>query len=116
MKKMRSWILAASLVFSVPGLLRSADDLTRLNVFPNPVRYFAGETEVVFDNVTSQLRVRIYNVYGTLIREEAVDSGGNSFRWNLKNNSGEDVASGVYIYFVSNNAGEKKFGKIAVIR
>ena len=36
--------------------------------------------------------------------------------WDLKNQSGYDVAPGLYIYTVETPAGEKKIDKFAVVR
>ncbi len=37
------------------------------------------------------------------------------YHWDMKNNDGEEIKSGVYIYIVENDNGERKTGKIAVI-
>ena len=49
-----------------------------------------------------------------LIFEVKTDS--YEYPWNIKNKSRKNISSGVYIYIVSNNNGEKKIGKIAIIR
>ncbi len=36
--------------------------------------------------------------------------------WDVKNDDGKELSSGVYFYLVSNDNGEEKIGKIAVIR
>jgi flagellar hook assembly protein FlgD len=63
------------------------------------------------ENVT----IRIYNIAGELIMiEENINSG--FFNWNAKNEAGEKVASGVYIYIITDDKGGIKKGKIAIIR
>ena len=39
-----------------------------------------------------------------------------TYSWDVKNNFYEPVASGVYIYFLTDDTREKKTGKIVVIR
>jgi len=36
--------------------------------------------------------------------------------WDVKNREGERVARDIYIYLVTNSQGEKKIGKIAVVK
>jgi len=38
------------------------------------------------------------------------------YPWDVKNNFGEQVASGVYIYFLTDDTKEKKIGKIVIIK
>jgi flagellar hook assembly protein FlgD len=59
--------------------------------------------------------IRIYNIAGELIRkEEDIDTG--YFHWDTKNEDNKEVASGVYIYVITNKKGNIKKGKIAIIR
>jgi hypothetical protein len=53
-------------------------------------------------------KVRIYTLNGTLIRTYTKDSEEPELRWDLKNQSGTPVASGVYIIHVDGgDLGEK---------
>jgi len=101
------------LVF-VLGAFSSASDLSLLTVHPNPARRFRGENMMTFDHIPGA-KISIYSVQGALVVERHLDDGENSFAWNLKNDSGTDVASGVYIYLIS-SGGDETSGKIAVIR
>ncbi len=118
---MKKLTLSASIFFSalllgtIPGA-HAAADLGQLNVYPNPVKRPLGHNTLTFDNITSQLRIRIYSASGRLVRDIDLAGAGNAYQWDLRNNSNQEVASGVYIYMVSNDAGEKRTGKIAVIR
>ena len=46
---------------------------------------------------------------------EETDNDG-IFLWDAKNSSGDKAASGVYLYLITDPAGNKKTGKFAVIR
>jgi hypothetical protein len=105
--------LAGLLCIGAPS--RAATTLEGLNVYPNPARQYAGQTEVVFDNLTADAEIRIYDAEGALVREMA-GAAGFLRRWDMKDDAGARVASGVYIYVVRSPAGENKVGKVAVIR
>jgi len=55
-------------------------------------------------------------VSGELVFEhEETDSSG-MYGWDIVNSQGTKVASGVYIYLITNDRGEKKTGKLAIIK
>ncbi|MGB9595035.1 MAG: S8 family serine peptidase, partial [Candidatus Poribacteria bacterium] len=87
-------------------------DLTRMRVIPNPVVIGSSE-KVQFQYLPSETIIRIYDTNGRLINTILTEQ--NKAEWYLDNNSGEKVASGIYIYFVDFNVG-RKAGKIAVIK
>ena len=89
-------------------------NLTGLIVYPNPFRY-SKHTKVIFRGLSRDAKIRIFTLSGELVREVDVRRQ-FSWSWDVKNDKGEDVARGIYIYLVTNPAGEKKIGKIAIIR
>ena len=104
-----AWLAAASI-----GM--AAADLSAVNVFPNPARAYIGQTQVTFANLTEQVQVKIFNAAGGLVREASLGASGGQFLWLLDNNSGDPVASGIYVYLITNDSGEELRGKVAVIR
>ena len=44
------------------------------------------------------------------------NSGLSTVSWDLKNDMGDKVASGIYVYVVTDAAGDKARGKVAVIK
>lgn len=111
-----SSLTALAVCLLLGAQLAAAPTLDGLSVYPNPARQYAGNAEVIFDNLTPDVEIRIYDAEGVLVREFETQSSGLSFRWNMKDDSGVSVASGIYIYVVGNEAGENKVGKVAVIR
>ena len=81
-------------------------NLSRVAVIPNPYR--AGEAwnpggghEVHFINLPAQARIRIYTLSGDLVRVmQHADPVRDFERWDLKNEAGRDVSSGIYMYRV----------------
>ncbi len=58
--------------------------------------------------------IQIFTIAGELVREIRVETLPQ--RWDVHNSSGEKVASGIYVYLIKYPAGNKKMGKLAVIR
>ncbi|MCB4757644.1 MAG: T9SS type A sorting domain-containing protein [Elusimicrobia bacterium] len=115
-KTLKILILSAvfySFLFQIHGF--AADDLSSLKVYPNPVRCYAGESAITFENLTNQTRIQIYTIRGRMLFEKEIESG-SLFRWDVKNQYGHNVASGIYVYLVTNRAGGKQSGKLVVQR
>jgi hypothetical protein len=83
-----------------------AEDLELVRVVPNPYRATEtwdqpGAHEVHFVNLPPRARIRIYTVSGDLVADfEHNDNVRDFARWNLKNQNGRDVASGIYMFRV----------------
>jgi len=91
-------------------------------VYPNPLRRelgFPGSEgeQVVFSNLPPESRIRVFTTAG----DEVIDLGpeyqqGSNIYWQTRNQSGEPLASGVYIYRVVMPEREDYFGKLVIIR
>ena len=84
-------------------------------VYPNPFRPGVGHTKITFAALTQQVTIRIFTLAGELVKKQDV-SGQYSWDWDGKNMDGKKVARGIYIWVVTNPAGEKRTGKIAIIK
>jgi hypothetical protein len=95
-------------------------DLSEVIVFPNPFKPGSGgaydAAEITFRNLTRKSTIKIFNIAGELVKTIEVDNVAGEEKWNAKNDSGEKVASGVYIYYVSTDGGLKAKGKFAIIK
>ena len=92
-----------------------AANLDNLIVYPNPFRPGVGHTRITFAALTQEATIRIFTLTGELVMKQDV-SGQYSRDWDVKNMNGEQLARGIYIWVVTNPAGEKRIGKIAIIR
>ena len=99
---------------SGPNIVLPAN-LENLIVYPNPFKPALGHTGIVFAGLTTDATIRIFDLSGQEISREDV-IWQMSWTWNVKNREGEKVARGIYIYLVTNSQGEKKSGKIAVVK
>ena len=110
--------------FALIQLVPSAD-LSMVHVYPNPYKPSDAQfgdtsfgTGIVFSGLTAQAHIRIYNIAGELVKSMDETTGNGTCLWDTKNKKGSKVASGVYIYLITNPAdgSQKAHGKFAVIR
>jgi hypothetical protein len=100
---------AGAQILTVPG------SFGNVRAFPNPWRSDQNASAMMtFDGFPSSAvtTLRLFTIAGEHVRTL---SGTQSIQWDLRNSSGERVASGIYIYLLTAN-NEQKSGKIAVIR
>lgn len=93
------------------GIGAPAKDLSEVVPFPNPLVIETGTELLTFDRLPYQTAVRIFTVAGDLVKE--IKSGN---QWDGRNQGGELVASGIYLFQVQDPSGKSAVGKIAVIR
>lgn len=84
----------------------AGEDLDKINVFPNP---FYGTTRnelynfdrfINFTNLPSRAIFRIFNLAGQLVAKFEKDSPERIIKWDLKNDNGVNLASGIYIAYI----------------
>jgi len=107
----------------------AAPNLEKVLVVPNPYRAteewdVGGSHDIHFVNLPERARIKIFTVAGDLVRVIDHDARpvGNDIsdvrdfeRWNLKNASGRDVSSGIYVFRVESDAFSYQ-GRFIVIR
>jgi hypothetical protein len=95
--------------------VRAGGFFNNVRAYPNPWRNdrHAG-TQVTLANVPPGTTAKIFTVSAHLVKNLPESSNG-ILTWDLTNNSGENVASGLYIYLLK-AGGETARGKLAVIR
>jgi hypothetical protein len=98
-------------------------------VYPNPLYGFnpltsytngnPDEPFVTFTNLPQDIEVKIYSLSGTLLRTLSTDDKSSPtspfLRWDLQNESGLRVASGMYLAIVSSPIYGDKILKFAII-
>lgn len=106
-------------------------DFPQIYAVPNPYRDPAGTTKnttanyhnfpdnkMRFVNVPTECDLKIYTPSGDLVWEHNRQDGDGSgvIEWDTRNQSGELVASGVYIYRVEGNPQSWMYGRLVIIR
>jgi len=99
--------------FSLP---KAAVTIKDAYAYPIPFKPSQGHTAISFKLYsTLNVLLRIYNIAGELVFEKT-DITTDPFVWSVVNNWDEPIASGVYIYFLTDSTLERKIGKIMIIR
>jgi hypothetical protein len=114
-----NWVSEFSNVVSVdlqPLTLPSSVDLRNVKAIPQPC-----STKVKFINLTPMANIRIYTLDGRLVKTIYHINGNGEEEWDLLNDNGIPLASGIYVYYIE--AYETKVtgkfvisGKIAVVK
>ncbi len=92
----------------------AGESLASVRVYPNPVRVARGDNHLMFDQMPAGSTVKIYTVSGRWVKTLPAPSG--SVSWDLLNDSGDRVASGIYLYLAADAQGNKSRGKFTVIK
>jgi subtilisin family serine protease len=87
----------------------------KARAFPNPWRSdLHGTTDITFDQMPNESTVKIFTISGHWVRTLSALNG--SVTWDRKNSVGELVASGIYIYLITDPEGNHARGQLAIIR
>jgi hypothetical protein len=87
-----------------------------VRAYPNPWRadrhagYF-----IKFDHLPGDATIKIFSVAAQHVKTLPAH-GADAVEWDLTNDQGATVASGLYLYLISSDAGGRIAGKLAVIR
>lgn len=112
--------------YALGSVIPLRGSLADVYAYPNPYKPGSGGDYdqsvfgegVVFEGLTAGAKIRIFNIAGALVAELSDDDGDGRALWNARSKSGTRAASGLYFYLATNpgNSGDKKTGKITIIR
>ena len=116
-----SWIVDLSKLGQQHTVVDST--INKVKVIPNPYMVESrfeepgGGNMLRFTHLPNQCTIKIYTVTGEFVTSISHDDSfdGNEY-WDLKNDSGESIAPGLYLYTVETPNGEKMVDKFAVVR
>ncbi len=91
-------------------------DFSKIKIYPNPLDKTKGYSFVRFENIPEDVVLKIFTISGENIFTVSNNNTGGVIVWEGKNDSGEDVANGIYYYHIKDIKGKIKRGKIFVIR
>jgi len=83
-------------------------------VYPNPWRKDRHTGGITFNQVVAGGTIKIFTISGRKVREIPVT--GTSAGWDLANDKGDKVASGIYVYLITDGQGNKAKGKVGIIK
>jgi hypothetical protein len=101
---------------------KAKKDVDNINVWPNP--YYGVNTQelnkynrfVTFSHLPNTAKIRIFNLAGVLVKTIDHNSTSQFERWDLANQSGLPVASGLYIAYIDMPGLGTKTLKVAIIQ
>jgi len=96
-------------------LIFSKFNLDDVYTFPNPYRAGLDDGGITFANLTIQADIRITTLEGRTLRILHETNGDGGVVWDGLDEQGRPLASGIYLYQVSNDK-ESKWGKFAIVR
>ncbi len=110
--------------YSIMGYVTGdLENLDQTFCYPNPCYPVQGQTvKIVNLPIDSNITIYIYNITGELVRtlneDEEIETGvvSATATWDCKNEAGENVASGIYLYVVQTSNNTKVGKKIAIIK
>ncbi|GEM_PF-5599929 len=113
-------------VFQLLNARPAADEagLGSMLIGPNPYRPNDGDQttgtdegslDFEFNSASERFEIEIYTVTGSLVYD--VTTHNDPYEWDVENNSGNDVASGTYLWRVKDlDTGDEETGKLTIIR
>lgn len=98
-------------VYAVPNPYRSGS-----SVYTTPNYHNYPDEKIRFVNVPTDCKLAIYTVAGDLVWEAEHHSQSGNIEWDTRNDSGEIVHSGIYLYKLEDNGGGSVYGRLIIIR
>lgn len=98
-------------------------DLSQIKVVPNPYIVTAGwesgadDHRIQFTHLPPECTIKIFTVSGSLVKtlHHQSDTEGYLF-WDMRNESKQDIAFGLYVYYVETPDGKEHVSRFVVIR
>ena len=81
--------------------------------FPNPYVVEAGVTQIYFNDLAAVCTIEISTFAGVLVRTITETDGDGQAVWDLKNDDGEDLTAGIYLYIIKDAERTRK-GKVII--
>ena len=118
-----SWVADLSSLGAKETLTES--DLDQILVIPNPYVVSSAYNEnvygerLIFDNLPQECKISIFTITGELV--SIINHGSDinldgTNHWDLKNQNGDIVSPGLYIYTIEAGNLEPKIGKLVIVR
>lgn len=102
---------------SEPDAIATVKLPSGIEVSPNPFVPTRGHTQTSFFGAgLSYSKIKVYNKAGELVRSLEETEGKTQLNWDATSDDGKRLASGVYIWVSTNQAGKHEKGKFAIIR
>ncbi len=108
-------VTAYSIYVGSSGGPSTSGQLDSAHAFPNPYKPKSDPTHslgVKFTSLTPGAKVQVFSPAGVPLFEKTTDSSGNDVEWT----TAPSMDSGVYFFLITDDNGQKKKGKLAIIK
>jgi len=92
----------------------ASNKFNKVTPYPNPFRASKGSTHILLSNIKAGDVIRIFSLSGDKVYE-ATAQGDGDYLWDVKNNAGKNIASGIYMFHIESK-GKVSTGKIVIER
>lgn len=100
-------------VFSVSGQMDTR--LETAYAYPVPFRGERGDSAITFGDLAEVATVRVFSLPGRLIKTLEEKDGDGELVWDVRDEEGDPLSSGVYFYLIESPT-DKKRGKLVILR
>lgn len=105
----------------IPGTLASVKsarlDLQTAHAYPTPFMPSKGHDRITFTGLPSKVTIQVYTLTGRKAKSLEKNDSTDSLIWSpVSNDQGQPLASGVYLFTVTQPGFSKKQGKLMIIR
>jgi hypothetical protein len=97
------------------GLAAGCAENSSNYLFPDPYVAGQGYNEIVFTDLPASCTIDILTVNGDVVRTIVESDGDGQAAWDLRNSSGKELTSGLYLYIIESTQ-EVKRGKLVISR
>lgn len=105
----------------IPGTLASVKtsrlDLEEAHAYPTPFMPSKGHDRITFTGLPSEVTIQIFSLSGRKVKTLTKDDSTDKLIWHpVTNDQGSPLASGVYLFTLSQPGLSKRRGKLMIIR
>ena len=95
------------------SLVRQVNDLSKIVIYPQPVR--PHQKQLIFAKLPQNTQIQIFTINGECVKTFRQVNEAGGVIWNLRDERGRKIHSGIYIYRMVHNS-EEKVGKLVIVR
>lgn len=93
----------------------STTSTTSSSPFPDPYSVSQGHTTITFVDLPAVCTIEVYSLAGRKVRSITETDGDGESTWDVKNDAGESLVSGIYTYIIKSANDEQK-GKVIITK
>ncbi len=93
------------------------DNFSKVKFYPSPYNELSGDEGITFINLPDYIKFQVFNLNGELIYEKQTNLQDGRFFWKIKTNrKNSSPSAGIYVFVITDKNGNKKMGKIGIVK